>query len=381
MKRIALLGSTGSIGRNTLEVAHRLGERVDVAALGANSSWPELLEQAERFGVDTIALAETRACDEAAAEIRKRSLAIEVKCGARGLAEIASAPGIDLVVSAIVGSAGLMPTLKAVEAGKTVALANKEPLVMAGELVLGAAKESGAVILPVDSEHSAVFQCLKAGRHEEVAKLILTASGGPFFGRTRKEMADASLADVLNHPTWDMGRKITIDSATLMNKALEIIEAKWLFGVPEDRIEVVIHPQSIIHSMVEFVDGVTMAQMGLPDMQVPIQYALTYPARVESAVKAADLRKEGPLEIFEPDTEAFPTLGFAYQALKAGGTAPAVLNAANEKAVGLFIEGKIGFLEIFDRIESALARHRPVASPGLEEIVAADRWAREEVAC
>jgi 1-deoxy-D-xylulose-5-phosphate reductoisomerase len=281
------------------------------------------------------------------------------------------------VINALVGSVGLLPSLEALESGKDLAIANKESLVMAGELLIGKAKEKGAEILPIDSEHSAIQQCLLSGKKEEVKKLILTASGGPFLRKSKDDLKKITVKQALSHPTWEMGKKITIDSATLMNKGLEVIEAHWLFGIPPDRIEVLIHPQSIVHSMVEFVDGSVIAQMSVPDMKLPIQYALFYPQRVFSNNTSLDLTKAGQLTFLEPDYEKFPCLGFAYQSLKMGGTAPAVLNAANEVAVETFLTGGIGFIDIQKIVQETLRGYQTKPNPSLDDIMNADNWTRQ----
>jgi 1-deoxy-D-xylulose-5-phosphate reductoisomerase len=381
-KRVAILGSTGSIGRSTLAVIRdALGDYAEVVALAAGRNVELLAEQAREFRPRLAVLGGGDAAKNLA---RLRGLldgvnGVESAAGDAALVRAATHPEADLVVSAIVGAAGLLPTLAALEAGKTVALANKEPMVMAGALMTAAAARSGARILPVDSEHSAVFQALHCGKRSEVRRLVLTASGGPFRTVPRERLAAVSAADALKHPTWAMGAKITIDSATLMNKALEVIEARWLFEIDFARIAVVIHPQSIVHSLVEFVDGSVVAQLGRPDMRVPIQYALTYPERRPGTVEPPDLLALRELSFFPVDAERFPSLELGFAAGRAGGTLPAAMNAANEAAVALFLDGRIRFPEIFALIRRAMEADRAVARPGLEEILAADRAARAVV--
>ena len=374
---IAILGSTGSIGRSSLDVVANFPDRFRVSYLTAHRNTALLTEQIRHFRPRGVVVRE----EAAAASLRKTlNGSIEVLAGEEGLIEVAGRADVDLVVSALVGFAGVRPTLAAIEAGKDVALANKETLVVAGDLIMRRVRERGVRLLPVDSEHSAILQCLRGEDVSRVERLILTASGGPFLGLTREEMAGVSVADALNHPTWRMGSKISIDSATLMNKGLEVIEAFWLFGLPPERIEVVIHPQSIIHSMVEFADGSIKAQLGIPDMKIPIQYALMYPDRPPSSFPRLDLAELGQMTFLRPDPLRFPCLGLALRALTAGGTAPAALNAANEVAVGLFLGGKIPFLAIPDMIAEALDAHRPVHQVTLDEIVRADRETRESMA-
>jgi 1-deoxy-D-xylulose-5-phosphate reductoisomerase len=371
-RNIAILGSTGSIGVQTLDVAKNLGIRA--SGLSANSNIDLLEQQAREFRPLAISVGG----EALAAELKKRirGLDIEVLYGVEGLKTIASIGEAETVVTSIVGIAGLIPTLEAIRKGKHIALANKETLVTAGHLVMAEAKKYNVRIFPVDSEHSAVYQSLNGNRREDVASLILTASGGPFRGWKREELAAVKLAQALNHPNWKMGRKITIDSATLMNKGLEVIEARWLFDMEPDRIKVVLHPQSIIHSMVEYVDGTVMAQLGSPDMRIPIQLALTWPERKANSFPKLDLLKCGSLTFEEPDTQAFPCLKLAFEALKAGGTMPTVLNAANEAAVGLFLEEKIAFTDIAWIIEGVMHKHIVNTKPVLDDIIEVDKWAR-----
>ncbi len=377
MRRIlSILGSSGSIGRQALDVAAVCGH--EVAAITVNRSAPMAEEQARRFR-PRLAVAVD---EDAAADLRTRLADTEVKVlsGREGLLEAASLPGADTVVTAIVGVAGLEPTLAAIACGKRIALANKETLVCAGELVMARARETGAEIVPVDSEHSAIFQCLQGCRDRgEVRRLILTASGGPFFGWSREELAGVTKAQALKHPNWAMGAKITIDSATLMNKGLEFIEAMRLYAVPPEQIQIVVHRESIIHSLVEFGDGAILAQLGSADMRLPIQYALTWPERTPGPAKPLDLLSCPPLTFQRPDPEAFRCLGLALECAERGGTSTAILNGANEAAVGLFLEDKIGFLDIPRLVEEALARVPVLDGPGLDEILEADRAARQAV--
>lgn len=373
MKKITILGSTGSIGRSALEVISKCRDRFKVIGLTANSNIKLLEEQIKTFKPEIVAVA-----DEAnAAKLRKKS-GIEVLSGESGISEVASLSKADFVLSAIVGFAGLLPTLSAVRAGKTVGLANKESLVVAGEIVMKDAVKFGARIIPVDSEHSAIFQCIEGRSSQSVRKIVLTASGGPFFGRNKKELAKVTLEDALKHPNWEMGKKITIDSATLMNKGLEVIEAHHLFGLSHDRIDVLIHPQSIVHSMVEFRDRSYIAQLSVPDMKGPIAYALSYPERIDNPMPALDLSSIEKLTFRKPDTECFPCLLYAYEASKEGGTMPAVLNAANEIAVGAFLQKAIGFNDIPAIIKKTMHLHRKKAVKGLDAVIEADRWAREK---
>ncbi len=377
MRRIlSILGSSGSIGRQALDVAAVCGH--EVAAITVNRSAPMAEEQARRFR-PRLAVAVD---EDAAADLRTRLADTEVKVlsGREGLLEAASLPGADTVVTAIVGVAGLEPTLAAIACRKRIALANKETLVCAGELVMARAREAGAEIVPVDSEHSAIFQCLQGCRDRgEVRRLILTASGGPFFGWSREELAGVTKAQALKHPNWAMGAKITIDSATLMNKGLEFIEAMRLYAVPPEQIQIVVHRESIIHSLVEFGDGAILAQLGSADMRLPIQYALTWPERTPGPAKPLDLLSCPPLTFQRPDPDAFRCLGLALECAKRGGTSTAILNGANEAAVGLFLEDKIGFLDIPRLVEEALARVPVLDGPGLDEILEADRAARQAV--
>jgi len=376
--KVVVLGSTGSIGNSTLDVIGASGGRLTAAALAANRQVELLLRQAQQWRPRQVVVADAGA----ARGISSQDLpaGTELLTGPDGVATVAAAPDVDVVVSAIVGSAGLRGTWAALEAGKRVALANKETLVMAGPLVMKLAAARGAALIPVDSEHSAVFQALQAGRREEVKRIILTASGGPFRRHTAAEMARVTVAEALNHPTWDMGPKITIDSATMMNKALEIIEARWLFDLGADQIDVVIHPQSVVHSLVEFVDGSVVAQLSPPDMRLPIQYALTYPERWDSPADKLDLTQRLQLDFEPPDFERFPALGLGLECARRGGTTGAVLNAANEAAVARFLQGELPFHQIVPACRSVLDHHEFDPSPELDQLTKLDRWAREEVA-
>ena len=381
MKKLSLLGSTGSIGTQALQVVQNLreqGEKWEVAALAARSSVNRLEEQARQFHPEVVAV-----FDEGAALSLRQSLRdtdIQVLSGMEGLCEAAAWPGADLTLNAVVGMVGLQPTLAALQAGKALALANKETLVAGGAIVMEAARKRNLPILPVDSEHSAIFQCLQGcPERGALKKLVLTASGGPFFGRSRQELAGVTREQALRHPNWDMGAKITIDSATMMNKGLEVMEASWLFDLPEHRIEVVVHRESVIHSMVEYQDNAVVAQLGVPDMAVPIQYALTYPRRMPSPAGELDLCALGKLTFYPPDREAFPCLELCREALRRGGLVPAAANGANEQAVALFLEGKIGFLDIPRLVEAAMDRQAPGVVT-LEAVLEADREARAFVA-
>ena len=373
-KGIVVLGATGSVGRNTLAVVDSLRERFNVVGLTANSNVSPLGDLAERFRPRYAAIANK----DRMAELRSKCPPeTEVLGGMEGILEVAAADEADIVLSAIVGAAGLRPILAAIEAGKTVALANKEPLVMAGGIITSLAKRRGVTLLPVDSEHNAIFQCLSGNRDQEIHKIVLTASGGPFYNNGQDALEKVTPEQALDHPTWDMGAKISVDSATLMNKGLEVIEAHWLFGVGVDKIEVVVHPSSVVHSMVEFVDGSIIAQLGKTDMRQPIQFVLTYPERIESSVERLSITDVSPLEFFRPSFEKFPCLRLAYEAARAGGTMPAVLNAANEVAVEEFLQRRLGFCDIARVIERVMTEHTPVSEPALEEVLAADAWARE----
>ena len=373
---ISILGSTGSIGTNTLKVVERFPERFRVVGLAAGRQTDRMLEQIARYRPLVVSLS-ADAPEEDRARVRFEFPEVRVLQGIEGMVEVATHPECDFVMSATVGAVGLVPTLRAIEAGKNVGLANKETLVMAGDLMTRAVAASGGTLLPVDSEHNAVHQCLD-GRKHDVKRIWLTASGGPFRLSTLELMRRATKTEALKHPTWNMGRKISIDSATMMNKGLEIIEAHWLFGVPADRVRVVVHPQSTIHSMVEFEDGSLVAQLGVTDMRLPIQYALTYPERVETDLPPLDLDSPLSLDFHPPDRERFPAIGLAYRALAMGGTAPATLNAANEVAVEAFLQDRIGFLSIAEILAETLSRLETRAAADLETVLEADHRAREE---
>jgi 1-deoxy-D-xylulose-5-phosphate reductoisomerase len=375
-KRITILGSTGSIGTSTLDVTRSLGQRFPVTGLGARRRWRELAEQAREVGAVAVAIADPAHADEIRPLLGRGA---DLLIGPEGLVELAQREDSDFIVAAIVGAAGLASTVAGVRAGKRVGLANKEALVVAGALIVPLARQTGAQLLPIDSEHSAVFQSMAAGRREEVHKIYLTASGGPFRTWTWEEMTRATVEDALRHPTWSMGPKITIDSATMMNKALEIIEARWLFDLDPGAIEVLIHPESIIHSMVEFRDGSVIAQLGTPDMRTPIQYALTYPERVDGCARRLDFSTLRRLNFEPPDPDRFPALRLGYAVARAGGTAGAVLNAANEAAVEAFQQGRLGFTQIVSVSEKVLGRHTVKSNPTLEELLDADGWARRVV--
>ncbi len=381
MKVISLLGSTGSIGTNTLRVTSRFPEAFRVAGLSGNRNIALLADQVEQVRPEIVSCGDKAGSTRLQSILRQRGYPVgktRFVYGVEGNIEVSCHPESSLVLSAITGAAGLLPTYRALEAGKTIALANKETLVMAGRLMMRMAKEKGVDILPVDSEHNAIHQCLRAGAHKEIRRLILTASGGPFRNTPKEKLRSVTREEALNHPTWRMGRKVTIDSATLMNKGLEVIEASWLFGVPPEKVEVVIHPQSIVHSMVEFLDGSLLAQLGTADMRTPIQYALTYPERWESPLEALDIRRLSMLEFHAPDLDRFRCLSLAYDALRAGGTAPAVLNAANEIVVDAFLNDGMAFHDIPLIIESVLHSHSPVEASTLEPVLKADAWARAE---
>jgi len=377
VKQIAILGSTGSVGKNALEVIDALGPGYRVVALSAHSSVRPLADQARRYQPRFIAVTDADYAQQLAELVV--GLDVEILVGPQGLVQIAELEQVDVVLAAVVGAAGLPALLAAGRRGKRLAIANKEPLVIAGELLREETQKHGGIILPVDSEHSAVFQAMQSGTHEEVKRIILTASGGPFRQATAEELQDVTAEQALSHPVWNMGPKITIDSATMMNKAFEIIEARWLFDMPVDRVEVLIHPESIVHSLVEFVDGSTIAQLGEPDMCLPIQYALTYPARVAGIAKELRLEEIGTLTFAKPDFRTFRSLSLAYEVAQAGGTAPVVFNAANEAAVEEFLAGRIKFVSIVEFIEHCLDKHNIKTKVSLEELLEADAWARREV--
>jgi len=377
MKKITILGSTGSIGCSALDVVGKNPDRFQIVALAAGENIKKLKEQIEKFR-PKVAAVRTK---ETALKLRK---ALTVKTRVKivyevdGLKEVASFPSADIVISAISGSAGLVPTLAAINAGKDIALANKETMVLAGEIVTKLAIKKRIKIIPVDSEHSAIFQCLEGSKRENLRRIILTASGGPFLNFTDNQLKKVTLNQTLHHPKWKMGKKITVDSASMMNKGLEVIEAKWLFDMDINAIDVLIHPQSIVHSMVEFNDGALLAQMGVPDMKIPIAYALTYPERIINNIAPLNLAKVNNLEFYKPDTKKFPCLDIACKAGVDGGTAPAVLNAADEIAVQAFMQKKIRFIDLPKIIEKVLNAHIIIKNPSLDDILQADRWARME---
>lgn len=373
-KNIAILGSTGSIGTQTLDIIEEYPGMFRAAVLTARRNWELLARQARKFMPDRVVITD----HEAYAKLKEvlADLPVEVACGAEEVAAAASMDGVDTVVTAMVGYSGLLPTVAAIKAGKTIALANKETLVVAGELITELAQQHHSPIIPVDSEHGAIFQCLAGEDVDSVSRLIITASGGPFRTFTKEMLATVTAADALRHPTWRMGAKITIDSASLMNKGFEVMEARWLFGITADRIDVVVHPQSIVHSMVEFTDGSIKAQLGVPDMRLPIQYALSYPDRISSPVEHLNLTKVASLTFEQPDPERFPNLELAFRALRQGGNMPCVLNAANEVVVRAFLEDRIGFPDMSRTIERVMDRAEFLARPTYDDYVAIDRQTR-----
>ena len=372
-EKIAILGSTGSIGKNSIEVIANFPDQFKVSYLTVNNNIDALCDQVRRFRPKGVVVLD----GDSAAECKKRiDGATEVLVGEEGLEEIVQREDVDVVISSLVGFAGLRPTIAAIRAKKKIALANKETLVVAGEIIMRLVKETGGILIPVDSEHSAIFQCLIGESGSSVAKIILTASGGPFLNTPKEMLKNVSVEEALHHPNWKMGNKVTIDSATLMNKGLEVIEAHWLFEIPPEKIDIVIHPQSIIHSMVEFIDGSVKAQLGMPDMKIPIQYALTYPERAASNVARVDFPKLREMRFFAPAIERFQCLRHAYDALNEGGTMPAALNAANEIAVKHFLEGKIAFQQIPETICRTMEHHNVTGRPTLDDIIAADASAR-----
>ena len=375
MKRVILLGSSGSIGESTCKVARALPDKMKIVGLGVAKSTERLLEQAKEFGVKALAVS-----DPQAAEKVKSKLPAGAKFfpGAEGLARMVEETDADMVLVAIVGTAGLAPALAALRSGKDLAVASKEILVLAGSAVMAEAKKRKRQVLPVDSEHNAIFQCLQGANEKEVRKVILTASGGPFRQSRAAELEKVTVAQALKHPTWSMGKKITIDSATMFNKGLEMIEAHWLFGLPMKQVEVVVHPQSIVHSMVEFIDGSVLAQLSVTDMCFPIQYAVTFPERMPSGLPPLDLAKLGSLTFEAPDEKRFPALRLAREAGEAGGTLPGVFNAANEVAVEAFLAEQISFPRIWGIVEEVMEKHTTLSSPDLDAIIEADRWARSE---
>lgn len=373
-KNISILGSTGSIGTQTLDVVREIGG-INVKAITANNNIELLEKQIREFKPDIAAVMN----EEMAEKLKERvkDCGTKILSGIDGLIEAAVYKESDTVVTSVVGNIGIVPTFEAIKAGKNIALANKETLVSAGELIINAVKKYGVKLYPVDSEHSAIFQCLRGNEDNKIRRILLTASGGPFRGRKREELLNVRAEDALKHPNWSMGKKVTIDSASLMNKGLEVIEAKWLFGVDVEDIEVLIHPQSIVHSAVEYEDGAVIAQMGEPDMKVPIQYALTYPKRVKNSFPKIDFAQRNSLTFEKPDMDTFKCLSLAYRAIKTGGTMPTVMNGANEMAVAAFLENKIGFLDIADIIEKTMMSYNVKYDYAVEDLVEADKWARD----
>lgn len=376
MKYVSVLGSTGSIGKNVLEVVRKFPDQYSVAAMAAGRNVELLVDQVVEFQPEIVSVIDEEYADRFSSLIKGTGAKPKTLCGVAGNEEVAAFNKSAITISAIVGAAGLLPTLAAIEAGKDVGLANKETLVMAGRIVMDNVKRKNVAMLPVDSEHSAIFQALHAGKKEDIHKIILTASGGPFHGKKKDLLENVTREQALAHPNWSMGRKISIDSATLMNKGLEVIEAKWLFDIGPDEIEVVVHPQSIVHSLVEYHDGSIMAHLGIPDMCIPIAYALSYPNRLPLKLDRLSLSQCAKLEFVEPDYENFPALRLAFEALRAGGTAPAILNAANEVAVAAFLEDQIAFLDIAEVVSGTLKNVLKVDEYSLRDVLEADRAAR-----
>ena len=376
IKNLCILGSTGSIGTQTLDVVRTYPERYSVYALCANRSVEKLVAQALEFKPEVVCIADESLYDELSRQLSAIGFEGKIWVGADSIAEMVTMPSIDIVVASMVGYAGLRPTIEAIKAGKTIALANKETLVVAGEIICELAQQYHTPILPVDSEHSAIFQSLVGEDRSEIEKILLTASGGPFRTYSLDQMRTVTAADALKHPNWDMGAKITIDSASMMNKGFEVIEAKWLFGVPVEKIQVLVHPQSIVHSAVQFTDGAIKAQLGAPDIRLPIQYALSFPERLKSDFPRADLFTLGSLTFEEPDMKRFPNLGLAYEAMRRGGNIPCVLNAANEVVNLAFREGRCGFLQMSDIIAETMVKAAFIAKPTYEDYVATDAAAR-----
>ncbi|MBI4844112.1 MAG: 1-deoxy-D-xylulose-5-phosphate reductoisomerase [Nitrospirae bacterium] len=374
MKKLSILGSTGSIGRNAVEIVRRYPGKFKASGLAVMSNVELLESQIRALTPEAVAVFDEPSADD----LRKKRLPVEILSGMEGVIEVAQLGGVDMVVSAIAGSAGLLPTFAAVKAGKDIALANKEVLVMAGEIIISEAAKKNVRIIPVDSEHSALFQCLHGREMNEVRRLILTASGGAFLAKSKAELEDVTPAEALKHPNWDMGQKVTVDSATLMNKGLEVIEAYWLFRMPAEKIGVVIHPQSIVHSMVEFIDGSIMAQMSLPDMKGAIGYAMSYPERLGGIMKFLDFGSLCELSFMEPDRDKYMSLSLAYEAIRAGGTMPAVLNASNEAAVEAFLRGKISFTGIPRAVSDTMSLHKVGKCGSIDEVIKASEWAREK---
>lgn len=381
IKNIAIIGSTGSIGCQTLDIVSKFPEKLRVIGLSAGNNVKLLLEQIKVFKPRIVSIMNSDLLKELIKGIDDLGLTreVEVLSGIEGLIQIATIDEIDTVVTSVTGTIGLLPTIEAIKKGKNIALANKETLVAAGELVMSLVKEHKVSLLPVDSEHSAIFQCLMGEEKQSINKILLTASGGPFRGKDKDFLSKVTVDMALKHPNWSMGRKITIDSATLMNKGLEVIEAKWLFDIEFDNIDVVIHPQSIIHSMVEYADGSILAHLGVPDMRIPIQYALCFPERLDNKIPKLNLKEVAKLTFEEPDYENFPCLNLAFKAGRIGGTMPAVMNAANERIVELFLNNHIPFAEISNYIRVTMEKHNFVSNPQLEEIISADHWARKMI--
>ncbi|BCB95358.1 1-deoxy-D-xylulose 5-phosphate reductoisomerase [Dissulfurispira thermophila] len=379
MKNIVILGSTGSIGKSTLDVVSKFPDKFKIVGLTAGKNISLLIKQIEQFSPKVVAVSDEEAYQNLKSQISNlKSANPEILFGTEGISSVAAMPDADIVISAIVGSVGLLPTIAAIKTGKVIGLANKETLVMAGNIVTALVKKHGAILLPVDSEHSAIFQCIKGHEKSSIKKIILTASGGPFIGKKTEELKDISPENALKHPNWNMGRKITIDSATLMNKGLEVIEAHYLFDLPVEKIDVLIHPQSIVHSIVEFIDGTYIAQLSRPDMKGPIAYALSYPERLHDVVEAIDWQRLSGLTFQRPDYTTFSCLSLAYSALKAGGTMPAVLNASNEIAVTAFLDGIISFNSIPVIIEKVMEFHKIHSADNINIILEADKWARKK---
>lgn len=376
MKNISILGSTGSIGTQTLDVIRNHSDKFRVVGLSALKNIDDIEKQINEFNPEIVAIFDKEKAEILSSRIGKKT---RVVSGIDGLIEVATIDSSDIIVTSVVGSIGLVPTLEAIKCNKTIALANKETLVVAGELVMKEAEKKGVKIIPVDSEHSAIFQCLQGEDIENISRIILTASGGAFRNCTKSDIENAKAKDALKHPTWNMGQKVTIDSASLMNKGLEVIEAKWLFNVDLDKIEVIVHPQSIIHSMVEYKDYSIISQMGTPDMRTPIQYALSYPDRIESSVAKLDFNGMTDLTFMKPDTDRFPCLSLAYKALEIGKTMPCVLNGANEILVEYFLKDKIGFYDIPRFIEMAMEEHKPFTYKTVDELLDVDKWVRSWV--
>ncbi|MCR5702042.1 MAG: 1-deoxy-D-xylulose-5-phosphate reductoisomerase [Lachnospiraceae bacterium] len=379
MKKVAILGSTGSIGTQTLDVVSANPDDLEVVAISASSNIKMLEEQIRQFHPRLCAVYNEDKAKELEANIKDVTPACRIVSGMDGLIELAVMEESDIIITAVVGMIGIVPTIEAIKAGKDIGLANKETLVTAGHIIMPLAKEKGVSILPVDSEHSAIFQCLNGERDNHISKILLTASGGPFRGMTREQLSGVTLEMALKHPNWSMGRKITIDSSTMVNKGLEVIEAKWLFGVEPSQIEVVVQPQSIIHSMVEFDDGAVMAQLGTPDMRLPIQYALYYPKRIFLDGKRLDFSTLSEITFSKPDPDTFLGLRFAYSAIETGGSMPTVFNAANECAVARFLDGKIRFLEIYEMIDYCMKNHKNIDNPDVAQILETEKWVYDSI--